>query len=359
MTFSGQGQTREILYYENFNITDLVTPVNAKMLKLLLLQAKYDKEEIDFLVEGFSNGFSIGYEGKTDVKVKAHNLKFQVGDEIILWNKVMKEVKEKRYAGPFTQIPFEYYIQSPIGLVEKDHGKDFRLIFHLSYPRKENSTSVNANTPAELCSVQYPDFSEAINLFLQEGEKCHISRSDVKMAFRNLGVMRKHWQYLVMKVKSPFDKKFYYFFDKCLAFGASISCTHFQRFSQAISHLVTYHTGKKNVAYLDDFLFTALLKAICDGQIHVFMDICNQINLPVNIDKTFWGTTTLVFLGLLIDTVRMLVLVPVEKVAVAREMIDSILSKRSNKITLNQLQKICGFLNFLGRCIVPGRAFTR
>ena len=29
------------------------------------------------------------------------------------------------------------------------------------------------------------------------------------------------------------------------------------------------------------------------------------------------------------------------------------------KTTLRKLQQLCGFLNFLGKCIVPGRAFTR
>ena len=50
----------------------------------------------------------------------APNLKFRVGNPTILWNKVMKEVGLGRYAGPFKQIPFNNYIQSPIGLVEKD-----------------------------------------------------------------------------------------------------------------------------------------------------------------------------------------------------------------------------------------------
>ena len=40
-------------------------------------------------------------------------------------------------------------------------------------------------------------------------------------------------------------------------------------------------------------------------------------------------------------------------------LIESILDKQSKKVTLNQLQKVCGFLNFLGRCVIPGRAFTR
>ena len=73
--------------------------------------AGYDKKETDFLVNGFKEGFSIGYQGPEQVKIKSPNLKFQgVGNHIVLWNKVMKEVKEGRYAGPYTEIPFEYFI---------------------------------------------------------------------------------------------------------------------------------------------------------------------------------------------------------------------------------------------------------
>ena len=35
----------------------------------------------------------------------------------------MKEVKAKRFAGPFKNIPFENYIQSPIGLVPKSGNR--------------------------------------------------------------------------------------------------------------------------------------------------------------------------------------------------------------------------------------------
>ena len=44
----------------------------------------------------------------------------------------MKEVKAERVAGPFESIPYENYIQSPIGLVPKS-GNKTRMIFHLSY----------------------------------------------------------------------------------------------------------------------------------------------------------------------------------------------------------------------------------
>ena len=50
-------------------------------------------------------------------------------------------------------------------------------------------------------------------------------------------------------------------------------------------------------------------------------------------------------------------MVPVEKIQKALILIQEVLPKK--KMTLRQLQKICGFLNFLGHCVVPGRAFTR
>ena len=314
----------EVMQYENMDLDSIVTPVNVKRLAELLQLSKYDKNESQFLLDGFKNGFSIGYSGPEDVQIKSPNLKFrQVGDEVILWNKVMKEVKLKRYAGPFETIPFKSFIQSPIGLVPKDGGKDTRLIFHLSYPRN-GSTSVNDNTPVELCSVQYPDFNDAIQLCMREGKGCFIAKSDMKSAFRNLGIKKKHWKFLVMKAKSPLDGKIYYFVDKCLPFGASISCSHFQRFSNAVKHIVQWRTQKKLVNYLDDYLFAALMKLLSNNQVKTFLQVCEEIAFPVSLDKTFWGATRMTFLGLLIDTINQCVCIPVEKIQKAVSLIDSI-----------------------------------
>ena len=101
------------------------------------------------------------------------------------------------------------------------------------------------------------------------------------------------------------------------------------------------------------------MKLLCNSQVKIFLDICAQINFPVSLEKTFWGTTKLTFLGLLIDTINQCVCIPVDKISKATMLIESILGKASKKVTLNQLQKVCGFLNFLGRCVIPGRAFTR
>ena len=348
-------------------MTNVVTPVKADTLDKLLRETHYDDEKRRFLVNGFKRGFSIKYQGPKNVRIKSPNLKFAVGDEVDLWNKIMKEVKLKRFAGPFLEkdIPFRHYIQSPVGLVPKDNGTDVRLIFHLSYPRngKGNKKSVNANTPAEFCKVSYPDFAKAVQLCMKAGPKCHLGRSDMRSAFRNLGVMRKYWKYLLLKAKSPIDGKWYFFVDKAIPFGHSISCKLFQEFSNSIAHIVKFKTQADLVNYLDDYLFIALFKLWCDKYLRTFLTICKQINFPVSMEKTFWGATQMTFLGFLINSVTQSVSIPQEKITKARNMILYILNKKQPgkqlKVKVFELQRICGFLNFIGRAIVPGRAFTR
>ena len=98
---------------------------------------------------------------------------------------------------------------------------------------------------------------------------------------------------------------------------------------------------------------------LCNNQVKEFLAVCDMISFPVSLEKTFWGSNKLTFLGLLIDTINQCVCIPMDKLGKAIKLIESILDKKSKKITLNQLQKVCGFLNFLGRCIISGRAFTR
>ena len=234
-------QTKKVaLQYSNLDLTNVCTPVKVEVYENLLIQSGYRREFPDLfceLVLGFRYGIDLGYRGPQKVKLTAANLKLRVGNETELWNKVMKEVKLKRFAGPFSEFPFEYYIQSPIGLVPKDED-DTRLIFYLSYPRNGAKQSVNSNIDPADCKVQYPDFADVIRLCLIEGKLCNLSRSNFCAAFRNLGISRKFWKFLCMRARNPDDGKLYIFVDKCLSFGGSISCRLFQDFSNSIAYIV-------------------------------------------------------------------------------------------------------------------------
>ena len=343
--------------YTNLDLDNIITPVKPSILKQYLQLTKYDQDETDFLVDGFENGFNLHYTGPTDIKQNSRNLKFTIGDKTQLWNKVMKEVKEGRYAGPFNDPPFEHYIQSPIGLVPKDGGKKTRLIFHLSHPRDPSrGPSVNANIPEKLCKVNYKSFDDAVRICIKEGKGCYLGKSDMSAAFRHFAMKKK---YLVMKAQHPVSLKWYYFVDKCMPFGAAISCAHFQRFSDAIAHIVKYISKRENVNYLDDFLFAAIRKYLCDQQLNTFLEVCGAIQFPVSEEKTFWRCTRMIFLGLLLDTLTQTICIPAEKIEKAKNLIEKVMNNKNKKITLKDLQSLTGFLNFLGKAIIPGRAFTR
>ena len=349
---------KDVLWFENYDLDNIVTPVRYAELDRLLKESGYNKNKAKKLVKGFKEGFSLDYKGNRKVKHVSPNLPFTegVGSPTELWNKVMKEVELKRYAGPYDDQPYEFFIQSPIGLVPKDKGKKTRLIFHLSYPRHGKWKSVNACIDKQDCKVKYNDFDCAVKRCLEEGISCHVGKSDMASAFRQVPLNGKCWFLLLLKAKHPVTGKMYWFVDKCLPFGSSISCKNFQDFSDAVAHITKVKTGKVTVNYLDDYLFASLLKQWCDWQMRKFLEICKIIAFPVSLDKTVWGTKILIFLGLLLDTQRQVVCIPWDKVKRAKELVSYVLNKK--KITIHTLQKLCGFLNFLCRCVIPGRAFT-
>ena len=360
---------------ENFDLRTITTPINVPVFEAMLKESGYPAEKTKFLVQGFTEGFNLGYEGETSRADLSDNLPLNVGSDIDLWNKIMKEVKAGRFVGPYKTIPFSNYIQSPIGLVPKA-GNQTRLIFHLSYDFKNGKGSVNSNTPEHLCKVKYKDLDYAVRASLYMIENSQIfkdrsksvnnlkrvlfySKSDLKSAFRILPLSRASYRWLLMKAKHPLTKELFFFADKNLPFGASISCSLFTDFSEALRHLTEYKIGRQLVVtnYLDDFLFTAETSELCDDMVRRFLHLCNEIRCPVSLDKTEWSNDKMIFLGILLDGASHRLCVPIEKRDKALNMLFWVLEKKS--ATVRELQSLSGFLNFLNKAIVPGRAFTR
>ena len=317
-------------------------------------------------MNGFQNGFDIGYEGPTARADNSENIPLMVGDKYELWKKLMKEVKLKRYAGPYAEIPFAQYVQSPIGLVPKA-GNQTRQIFHLSYNfPKSGFKSINYYIPADKCSVKYKDLDFAIKCILDmlqsegnDNSLVYLSKTDVQSAFRLLPLASKCYSLLVMKAKHPITNEVKYFVEKCLSFGSSISCFHFQRFSDALKHIVEVKTGTtlRVTNYLDDFLFIGTSKRVCNALMRCFLDICEEIGVPVAPEKTVWATLELTFLGIDLDGKTHALKVPQDKKLKAINMLKLMISKK--KATVRQIQQLSGTLNFINKAVVPGRAFTR
>ena len=354
----------------NFDLKNIVTPIDVGTLHRFLKETEYDIEETQFLVNGFSEGFDIGYEGPEVRQDKSENIPLQVGTKQELWDKIMKEVQLKRVAGPFDSVPFTNFIQSPVGLVPKA-GNKTRMIFHLSYDfKKSGNLSLNACTPKDKCSVKYKDLDYAIACSYKwvkairntdgsvKRSICY-SKTDVQSAFHLVPLKRSCWPWLVFKAVDPKSEKTKYFCDKCLPFGASISCSHFQRFSNAIKHILEAKMGRKLCCcnYLDDYLFTCATVRECNSVMLRFLRICSEIGILISHEKTEWGTHVITFLGFLLDGENFKISIPEDKRIKAINSLQKLSQKK--KAMMSELQQLAGFLNFLNRAIFPGRAFTR
>ena len=95
-----------------------------------------------------------------------------------------------------------------------------------------------------------------------------------------------------------------------------------------------------------------IIKRLCDGQVAVFLRVCSLIRFPLSLEKTEWGSSWQVFLGMLLDAHRQIIAIPADKIQKALQQIDNFLHKKSRKVTVREVQQLCGTLNFIGRGVI-------
>ena len=347
MVISGRRSRPPVSRFVNRDLTNIQTPIDADELERLLILTNYDEKLTTYLVDGFRTGFDLGYRGPSKRMDSAENIPFTVGDQWQMWEKIMKEVRLGHYAGPFEKIPFKHFMQSPVGLVPKVGG-DTRLIFHLSYKFPNGNPSFNESTPTEWCTVKYCDLDQAViqSIKISEGccKKLFYSKTDLQSAFRIVPSLPSQWKFLILKAKDPESGKINYFADKNLPFGSSISCSLFTKISEALKHIVQKLANKEGgvINYLDDFLFIDVTQVGCNAFLDRFINICNRIKFPVSEEKTVRAKHEMIFLGILLNGYRFVLVVPDDKRRKALFWVQKLSEKR--KSTIKEIAETIGYL---------------
>lgn len=262
--------------------------------------------------------------------------------------KIDREISLGRVAGPFKQPPFPTLQVSPLGLVPKKDG-DYRLIHHLSYPE---AASINFFIDSEQSSVTYSTIDDAAAMIARLGSGAYLAKSDIKSAFRLIPVSSTDFDLLGFFFNNA------YYYDKMLPFGCKISCAIWDRFASFLHWLTQVHAQNLSILhYLDDFLFCGQDFNSSKKILDTFLLLCSDLGVPIANEKTVQPTQVLIFLGIEIDTVEMIMKLPIEKIHEIRLKITEVMKLK--KATLKQLQSLLGLLNFACRVIAPGRAFCR
>ena len=309
--------------------------------------AGYDDAE--YLVNGFTNGFRLGYSGQR-TSALSPNLKSCIDNPDTVTKKLNTEVALGRIRGPFECPPLPNLRVSPIGLVPKKAANEFRLIHHLSFP---HGSSINDHIDPEFSSVHYATFDDAIAMLISLGTGTLMAKTDIADAFRLIPVHPDDHNLLGIS----WDGSYYY--DTCLPMGASSSCAIFETFSSSLQWISNIKLGIRHMLHiLDDFLFFGVRdSATCQESLDRFIGLCSKIGVPIKHSKTETPRQVIVFMGLELDSVNMIARLPQDKLCRLRSLLSGCEKRR--KIKLRDLQSLLGLLNFCCAVVRPGRAFLR
>ena len=221
----------------------------------------------------------------------------------------------------------------------------------LSHPKGE-LLSVNSFIPRELCKVVYEDFDTVAALIVDNGVGSLISKADIESAFHILPISPEDYWLLGFCVDGL------YYFKRKLPMGASISCNTFEEMSKCLQFIMK-HLGFRNISHiLDDFIFiSSKLSSECSLALKRFIELCEELNIPLNHDKTVQPTTCAILHGIEVCTETMTARLPEDKLVKAKDLVHNLCFQK--KCTLKEMQEALGFLNFACRVIKPGRPFLR
>ena len=321
------------------------TPVNPSKLEIIL-RHYFNKT---FLIDGFCNGFSIQFEGP-NLNYELPNHKSASDKQEFLLQKIAEEISLGRCAGPFEKPPFTNFRISPLGLVPKREHGAYRIIHDLSLPA---GISVNSGISDEYSTVQYETFDHVIALVIKSGQGALLAKCDILDAFRIVPVRPEDYHLLGFKIGNQ------YYYSKTLPMGCRVSCNLFEQLSNSLQWAMQNVYKFSDISHiLDDFIFVGPPNNYeCMRGVRAFIAMTNFVGIPLKQSKTVLPTTCTIIHGIEVDTITMTAKIPADKITRAINLI-SLLCQR-DIVKLRDVQKIVGLLNFMCKCIKPGRAFLR
>lgn len=327
------------------NLKNLPTPIKLDRLKILLK----NHHNRDFIINGFENGFKIDFKGEQQ-DTHAPNSASTLENPHIVQKKIDSEIELGRIAGPFDTPPFTNFRISPLAMREKQEPGKFRLLHNLSFPY--NELSVNYNIPKTSTKVQYASIADAIQMIHNHSPKAFLAKADIREAFRLIPLNPEQYNLTGFK----WANKFYY--DKCLPQGLASSCQIFEQFSDVLQHILSETTRMdSSVKVLDDFLMVANSAVDCNKLLNGFLSLCEDLGVPIADNKTCRPTNELTFLGIQLNTIKMIASLPIEKIIKYGASVKQFLTK--NWITKTELKSLLGTLQYATSVVRGGRPFLR
>ena len=211
-----------------------------------MLRSYPDKLLVQFVLEGISKGFHIGFVALlSSLNSARSNLHSAFEHPEVVTDYLCPEVSLGRVVGPFPLHAVPHVHVSRFGVIPKRQPGKWKPIVDLSYSKGH---SVNDGFPAHFCSLQYVTIDKAIKGIIQSGQGTLLAKINVKSAFCLLPIHPADRHLLGMEWQGGV------YIDTCLPFGLRPAPKLFNVLAELLSWTAKQNNVSFLIHYLDDFL---------------------------------------------------------------------------------------------------------
>ena len=178
-----------------------------------------------------------------------------------------------------------------------------------------------------------------------------LAKIDIQSAFRLIPVHPTDRHLLAMQWDN------YIFIDTCLPFGLRSAPKLFNVMADLLAWILQEQGVSFIIHYLDDFLTIGPPNStICYHNLNAIIRLCKVLGVPLAVEKVSGPSTTIEFLGVILDTGKMEACLPAEKLARTKQMVTEWLGRRNAK--KREILSLVGVLQHAAKVVPSGWTFV-
>ena len=307
-----------------------------------------DWEFVHYILQGLTHGFHIGFDREVKCRSAKNNMRLALENPYPIDEYLAEELQAERIVGPLNPNQLVGAQVSRFGVIPKTGQLNkWRLIVDLSSPREH---SVNDGIFKNLCSLKYASVEDAVQRIWSMGRGTLLAKIDIEHTYRNVPVHTEDRLLLVMQWREKF------YMDTVLPFGLRSAPKIFSAVADVLEWILLQVGVTFIIHYLDDYLTMGKKHTKeCENNLAIIQQICAWLGFPLKVVKMEGPTEILIFLGILIDTLRMELRLPQEKLAELKSLTAQWKYKQAS--TKCQLLSFIDKLAHAAKIVKPGRTF--
>ena len=197
-------------------------------------------------------------------------------------------------------------------------------------------------------TLTYPSIDHITQSLVKLGPAAQIYKIDISRAFRQIKIDPADIDLLGLKIENQ------YFLDRSVPFGFRHGSQIFQRCTDAIWFIMAQHGFPTLWNYIDDLIYTGLPSHIHES-FAFLQKLLQDLGLQISLKKLVAPSTSVVCLGILIDTVTRTISIPQGKLQEIVQLCNQWSTKTYS--SKKDLQSLLGSLLYITKCIKPARYF--